>query len=387
MGSNFFIVMLIALNISCVHQRRKNSQNKPIMGSEAENTQQISKIKQIKSLYLNLSEQLSSSQKKESKELAKLAKAAGESADEDVQAFIESGYVQKTSQVIEKDGGDDTPEIIKDEKTKYAAISLISLGALSLGGGLLTLKPMLMGSKSALFFGAVLMVTGGHLLYNPSDENKNRGSYLAFSAGIATVILGVVNAGLAANVKKFANIMVKTPIGVDPLIDELRERLLRDRRHFMKLSDGMDVLRKKKGWRQYAYLLDQAYFRERIEDMVKSLNDLGVTDEAGNQYTVKKVLTMEPGTRNKMFRDVALKKHPDKTRVKDDNYSIFNGIYEDIKRLPRPLDFKTRIAWGTGLAALGAGMIVASKTAFNLTENPSTPYETLQKLNNLIATY
>ena len=176
-----------------------------------------------------------------------------------------------------------TPEVLKDEKTRIAAITMISLGAISLTRGLTAVDAFSHKPLTAISLGISGIIIGNKLLQSQSDENKNQAKILTLSAGIIAAIHGLADFGMLQSVKVYGRILTEEDI------------------HYLKPEQRQIVM-----------------------------DDYNKAAKAFNRRSVKRL-----------------------------------GMF----------------------SAIGAGLIYASQTAFDLADSTDTPVKTLGKINQLIASY
>jgi hypothetical protein len=203
-----------------------------------------------------LSEQLSQSDSSpETQDLAKLAKAFGEAPDQDVQDFVDSGYLTEAESALSEPGDTNTalpPPILTNKKTNYAAIGLFAFGGIALVGGIKTFKLARVRSYAALSIGVASFVVATRLTENPNQSNKESAQKFLQSSGILAIILGLGATAVAwqlkglppAQVKKIWNEMIKSQEEPTELIQ--RFLVARHRRFgFENLADVFDSVLKR----------------------------------------------------------------------------------------------------------------------------------------------
>ena len=88
-----------------------------------------------------------------------------------------------------------------------------------------------------------------------------------------------------------------------------------------------------------------------------------------------------------LYKKKVLEIHPDKNPTANQrHFQEFDGNYKSFKQFSAPT-FNKHIGLGAGLAAIGTGLIIASKKSFNLTNSSYKVLRTLHRLNTLIENY
>jgi hypothetical protein len=372
------LIIAITLLTACIAKK-----NQPVAeeSPRARSDEKISKMQEIKKLYATLADQLTKEGEgnPEATDIALAAGAIAKAPDEDVEAFLESEFVKTADEALQADTETDKPSLIGDDKTKYALISLITLGSVTLLGGLAGFKIARIRSMAALAIGITAAAYAIKYYKKPTEDIKQQAGNIFFASGIIWLSLGVAIVTSTFLTKKLAN----TPKGNDMVQDLLEKNNLFD--------DEAAELYKRYGFESLAGLVESAEGLAQRRDAVEKLVPLANKYSAQrypSPLTVEQVMKMSSAQQLDIQEDVFHDVFPNTNNISDVQLKdevVNNQLHDIFRKNYGTPHLNSRIKWGFVLAGFGAALLAIRQKTLKLTG--SSALQTMQTINSRILSY